>query len=526
MNIRSNNIFRPLVVAVMVLGILSCSSNMEEYYSGGTGITRNETLFEYLASEEEYSTFAALVEETGMAQKLSGQDLFTVWAPSNDVMPDDISQMSEADKLMLVQNHISVTTIYSRNIATMSTVGTLAGKYLNVSSGAKGFTIDNVNLTEIDMVFKNGLVHKIDGCLVPAKNIYQWLEDLSDDFSIFRDSLKAHDVRTFDKANSEIIGVDDTGKIVYDSLWIVKNDFLNNVDLNDESIRYTLLVPDDATIKSLLDERKSWFDEIEREMTMEDSSAVVTWLMNAALHKGVSEYAPGMTLTSVKGRKLRTDYATVKEPMNMSNGRIYLMDKCYVPRDVHYQTYNFNPYFIRYWMLKVKTPPAVITSNNADAPYDKYYGGINNANSRIREDVKAIVWQYSTNTKDNHYEFEARTWNEEELITEDMPVTPGFYKIRARFIKQGDDFDTDKLNVYQVFEDGTVELIANIEGVKKAYFDTASDNGKTGLVHADWEFKGKYQKVRFRVEIPGSYTTGPKRRLSIGEWALIPNDNY
>ena len=101
---RVNKIFISLLSCVVLLSGLSCQNRIDDYYLGGEKITRDETLMEYLESQEEFSSFAALLKETGVAERLSGKDLFTIWAPDDASMPEAVSQMSDEEKLMLVQN--------------------------------------------------------------------------------------------------------------------------------------------------------------------------------------------------------------------------------------------------------------------------------------------------------------------------------------------------------------------------------------------------------------------------------------
>lgn len=92
-------------------------------------------------------------------------------------MPAGVAAMSDAEKLRLVRNHISITTIFSRNLARLSTVGTMAGKYLTVGSASGTYTIDGIAISEMDRVFENGVVHRVSEWLAPRKNLYQWLEE-------------------------------------------------------------------------------------------------------------------------------------------------------------------------------------------------------------------------------------------------------------------------------------------------------------------------------------------------------------
>ena len=345
MYIPENKIVKALC-CLAFLTASACIDAVDDYYTGGETATREGSVLEYLEKTPDYSDFVKLVAETGMTETLSGTDLVTVWAPANP-MPAGVASMSPSEKIRLVRNHISITTVFSRNLDRLSTVGTLAGKYLTVGKGSEGYTVDGVALSELDRVFENGVVHRAADWLTPRKNLYQWLEEVGDDYSRFRDTLFAHNLRVFDKENSPITGVDENGRIIYDSVWIVKNDLLNDLDLNDESVRYTILAPDNAAFEAMFREKTEYLESVEREVTKEDTVKWVNWMMQASLHSGVVDFQPNSSLRSVLGKDVRTDYQTVLDPVEMSNGRVYPMSRCYVPRSVYFESFWFNPYFLR-----------------------------------------------------------------------------------------------------------------------------------------------------------------------------------
>lgn len=213
MHIPGNKIVKALC-CLAFLTASACIDAVDDYYTGGETATREGSVLEYLEKTPDYSDFVNLVAETGMTETLSGTDLVTVWAPVNP-MPAGVASMSPSEKIRLVRNHISITTVFSRNLDRLSTVGTLAGKYLTVGKGSEGYTVDGVALSELDRVFENGVVHRAADWLTPRKNLYQWLEEVGDDYSRFRDTLFAHNLRVFDKENSPITGVDENGRIIY-----------------------------------------------------------------------------------------------------------------------------------------------------------------------------------------------------------------------------------------------------------------------------------------------------------------------
>lgn len=520
MYIPKNKIFKALgCLAVFMTS--ACTNAVDNYYNGGGAVTGEGTVLQYLEQSPDYSEFVKLVEETGLSGILSGRDLVTVWAPVNSRMPADVASMSEAEKLRLVRNHISITTIFSRNLSRLSTVGTLAGKYLSVTGTGGSYTIDGVALSELDRVFQNGVVHRASEWLTPRKNLYQWLEEVGDEYSRFRDTLLAHNTRVFDKANSPITGVDENGQIIYDSVWIVKNDLLDDLDLNDESVRYTLFAPDNAAFEAMFREKKEYLDGVEREVTQADTLMWVTWMMEAALHSGVVEFQPDNTLRSVLGREVRTNYQTVLDPVEMSNGRIYPMSKCYVPRSIYFENMTFNPYYLRKEMID---NGGHITNN--PGPYDSYKSTINNVNSKLVDDKMAVFLQFTTNFKDNYYQFKSCSYDEEMLLNVPLNVMPGKYRVRCRFVSYRSanaDNQTDILDVYQVHGENDMTLIGRAEGIVANVFDSADG---PGILTNEYEVTGKYDQLELRVVVPGAITAGQKRRICVGAVTLVPTDNY
>ncbi len=524
MYISKNTIIKALG-CLAVLAAAACTNAVDDYYTGGETATGEGTVLEYLEKLPDCSEFVKLVGETGLTEILSGKDLVTVWAPVNSQMPAEVAAMSAAEKLRLVRNHISITTIFSRNLARLSTVGTMAGKYLSVDYSSGAYTVDGVQLSEMDRVFQNGVVHRTAEWLTPRKNLHQWLEEVGDDYSRFRDTLLAHNIRTFDKANSPILGVDENGRIIYDSVWIVKNDLLNDLDLNDESVRYTLLAPDNDAFEAMFREKTEYLESIEREVTREDTVRWVNWMMQASLHKGVVDFQPMNTLKSVLGKEVRTDYQTVLDPVEMSNGRIYPMSKCYVPRSVYFESLEFNPYYLR---KEIIDGGGNFTKN--PGTYDSYKSTINNVNSRLVPDKLAAFFQYTTNFQDNYYQFKSCTYDEEQLTNIPLSIMPGKYKIQCHLVsyKFNNANQTDILDVYQVHGENDMTLIGRAEGIVANAFDDgqASGNSTIGLLTDEYEVTGKYGQLELRIVIPGKYTVGEKRRICVGRIVLTPTDNY
>ncbi|WP_221233015.1 fasciclin domain-containing protein [Dysgonomonas hofstadii] len=519
MYISKNTIVKVLGCLIFLVNY-ACSNAIDDYYKGGQTITREETILQYLEETPDYSEFVQLINETGMRDILSGKDLVTVWAPVNSTIPQNVATMSDTEKLRLVRNHISITTIFSRNLDRLSTVGTMAGKYLNVGRISDGYTVDGVRLSELDQVFQNGVVHKAGEWLVTRKNLQQWLEEAGDEYSMFRDTLFTYNHKVFDKDSSPIIGVDENGQIIHDSVWVIENELLKNIDLNDESARYTLFVPNNDAFKEMFKEKTAYLESIGREVADNDESMWINWMMKAALHEGTVNFQPSQSIKSVNDLEIRSDYQVVLSPIELSNGRIYPMTTCYVPRNIYFTKQEFNPYYLRKEI--VDNGGGLLTNPGT---YDSYKSTINNVNSKLIDNKLAFFLQYTTNFNNNYYQFKSCSWDEEALVNTPLNIMPGKYSIMCHFVSQKntEDNETDILEVYQVHSETESTFIGRAEGIVAGAYDQTLD-GK--ILVDEYEVKGMYEPLELKVVVPGSYTQGYKRRICVGKVTLIPADNY
>ena len=117
------------------------------------------------------------------------------------------------------------------------------GKYVNVtidSLGREGNIVDHIlfNNGAVKEVVKTstGYIYVISDMIETPTSLYDFINDLDDDYSIFREMVLASGGKEFDRANSKAIGINDQGNTVYDSIFIYRNTFFENVnfDMNSE----------------------------------------------------------------------------------------------------------------------------------------------------------------------------------------------------------------------------------------------------------------------------------------------------
>jgi uncharacterized surface protein with fasciclin (FAS1) repeats len=132
------------------------------------------TIVDVAVANGSFETLVAAVTAAGLAETLSSEGPFTVFAPTDDAfaaLPEGL-----VDCLLLEENIDPLTAILTYHVvdgAVMSTdltdgpVPTLQGEEITVDL-TDGVTLnDSVNVAAADVEASNGVIHVIDGVLVP-----------------------------------------------------------------------------------------------------------------------------------------------------------------------------------------------------------------------------------------------------------------------------------------------------------------------------------------------------------------------
>ncbi len=128
---------------------------------------------------DELTTFVAAVEAAGLTDVLSGDGPFTVFAPSDAAFAaylagagltiDDV--LADPDALRaLLENHVVSANDDAAMVSQMvdQPFVSLAGNELEVVVDGDTVTIGGVEIVDFDLFASNGVVHVIDGVLVPS----------------------------------------------------------------------------------------------------------------------------------------------------------------------------------------------------------------------------------------------------------------------------------------------------------------------------------------------------------------------
>ncbi len=132
---------------------------------------------------------AAVTAVDGLAATLLGLDAITVFAPSNDAFTAALTAFGAANLEQLVTKiggignletilgfHVVPAVAFSSDLAATNTFTTVSGQELTVNASSSGVTVvdaagNTSNVIAADVAIENGVVHVIDGVLLPELNI-------------------------------------------------------------------------------------------------------------------------------------------------------------------------------------------------------------------------------------------------------------------------------------------------------------------------------------------------------------------
>ena len=132
------------------------------------------TIVEVAQSNDDFSTLVQAVVAAGLAETLSGEGPFTVFAPTNaafEALPAGL-----LEKLLLPENKETLVKILTYHVVPSKVmaadvmagdVTTVEGSTFEISTEG-GVKVNTSNVTATDVAASNGVIHVIDAVLVPA----------------------------------------------------------------------------------------------------------------------------------------------------------------------------------------------------------------------------------------------------------------------------------------------------------------------------------------------------------------------
>ncbi len=153
----------------------------DEAMQGDTSAEESETIVDVAVADGRFTTLVAAVEAAGLVETLSGDSLFTVFAPTDDAfaaLPDGTLDDLLADPEALagiltyhvVPGEVDAAAVAELDGEAVTTVNT-DSVTVGVTEGGVTLTDSSGNTANViitDVAADNGIIHVIDAVLIPA----------------------------------------------------------------------------------------------------------------------------------------------------------------------------------------------------------------------------------------------------------------------------------------------------------------------------------------------------------------------
>ena len=119
-----------------------------------------------------FKTLIKAIQEAGLADTLSGEGPFTVFAPTDEAFsklpPGTIENLiNDKEKLTeILTYHVVPDKVMSQSVLNLTKAKTANGKEISIRT-KNGVNIDNAKVTQTDIECSNGVIHVIDTVLIP-----------------------------------------------------------------------------------------------------------------------------------------------------------------------------------------------------------------------------------------------------------------------------------------------------------------------------------------------------------------------
>lgn len=164
-------------VAFLTLGLASCSDDDDAV--DDVVVPETNTIADFVASNDDYSSLEAALEVTGLTATLDGTANYTVFAPDNDAFAaflsdNGFSDLNDVPTDLLTQvlmNHVQsgmitsgdLTTGYIESMAVGNASEENLSMYIDTSDGVMINGVSNVVTADVEV--DNGIIHAVDAVI-------------------------------------------------------------------------------------------------------------------------------------------------------------------------------------------------------------------------------------------------------------------------------------------------------------------------------------------------------------------------
>lgn len=280
MNKYFNSVRKSIWVVPAICACVSCNQAWNDHYSTDYSIVPSSTIMEGIEGMDGTDKFIQALKTTNLLRGseklpatfydfLNSDQYLTVWVPEESSISDAEWAVYTKPNKSKDENKLVAQEFLMNHIARYSHPTTKVGgdKILMLSSKryiSNKNEIDGISYKSgaTDKIFKNGLVHRVNGNIDYKKNIYEYITSAEEYKSVIGDFFLKYTREEVDKDKSVQSGINDEGEMEYiDSVIVLKSILLSKYGLiNEEDSNYLMVLPTPAAWKAKHDEVIGMYD--------------------------------------------------------------------------------------------------------------------------------------------------------------------------------------------------------------------------------------------------------------------------
>ena len=122
-----------------------------------------------------FNTLVAAVKAAGLVDTLKGPGPFTVFAPTDEAfakLPPGTLEMllkpeNKAKLQSILKYHVVAGKVMAHDVMNLHSAQTVEGQNITIETMNGGVMVNNVHLIKTDIAASNGVIHVIDGVMMP-----------------------------------------------------------------------------------------------------------------------------------------------------------------------------------------------------------------------------------------------------------------------------------------------------------------------------------------------------------------------
>jgi len=302
--------FLPLIAMLLMV---SCSEWDE--HSALTESNLEKNALEVIKEDHELSVFYEMLIQTGYDSVLTDYPACTVFAPVNSSW-DDVDKTDAEVVKGIVGSMITSLKFRASDNDFSGKIFTVNGK--SMTFNALDGMFEGTHIVTPDILSSNGYIHKVDNVVYRKDNIWECLSKKTQYKQIAW--IMSQNTQVMDPEKSLQIGINEAGKIIYDTVWMSSNPFLNEIPLTCEDSSYTYVVVADNAYDAMISSYTTCFN------TGNDSTTDLLVRKNISrdyIFDGSIDLSDRNNIDDIKVPL--SGASIIEGPIECSNGRVYVV---------------------------------------------------------------------------------------------------------------------------------------------------------------------------------------------------------